>query len=308
MDTLSFTPELGRGPEDVLICDDGTLLTGLEDGRVLRISADLIRVEQIGDTGGRPLGLEHLPDGRVLICDAFKGLLALTPETGALQRYADDPLPFCNNASVARDGTVYFSSSSRRHPIEHSTRDIVEARPTGSLWRCSPDGICDRLVDGLYFANGVVLSADESHVLVAETGAAGVQRHWLSGPDAGVTEPLLSGLDSLPDNMSVAAHGRIWIALVAPADAVRALWRLPFALRWLAVRLRGDGAPADRLHVMSVAPDGSDPRHIDLTAAGYRFVTGVRAGEDALYLGSIVENRIARMELPPAQRGRPGRA
>ena len=297
MNDVETSCDLGRGPEDVLVCADGSVLTGLEDGRILRLSPDLSTMAEIGNTDGRPLGLEHLPDGRVLICDATRGLLAMELETGLVSVLVRDPPPFCNNAAVGADGTVYFSSSSRRHPIEHSTRDVVEARPTGSLWQRAPDGTCTCLLDELYFANGVVLAPDESHVLVAETGAARVQRFWLAGPRVGEAEMFVDDLPALPDNMSVGTDGQVWVALVVPAAASRAVWRLPYPLRWLAVRVVRNGPATQRLQAMALDWQGNVTRQIDRADAGYHFVTGVRKFGGALYLGSIAENRIARLEL-----------
>src|SRR3954471_12524452 len=60
----------GQGPEDVVVDGNGFVLTGLNDGRILRVDADTGRVEVLVSTDGRPLGLEVLPDGRILICDS----------------------------------------------------------------------------------------------------------------------------------------------------------------------------------------------------------------------------------------------
>ena len=41
------------------------------------------------------------------------------------------PILFCNNAAVARDGTVFFTDSSNRFPVSHWSRDLLEHRPNG---------------------------------------------------------------------------------------------------------------------------------------------------------------------------------
>ena len=56
MNDVETSCDLGRGPEDVLVCADGSVLTGLEDGRILRLSPDLSTMAEIGNTDGRPLG------------------------------------------------------------------------------------------------------------------------------------------------------------------------------------------------------------------------------------------------------------
>jgi sugar lactone lactonase YvrE len=79
---------------------------------------------------------------------------------------------FCNNAAVASDGTVWFSDSSTRYGLENWKDDFVQATRTGRLLRLDTDGRVDVVLDGLAFANGVALAADESYVAVAATGPA----------------------------------------------------------------------------------------------------------------------------------------
>ena len=50
----------------------GPGVTGTEDGRILRVSADGGVVELLAMTGGRPLGLELAPDGSLVVCDASR--------------------------------------------------------------------------------------------------------------------------------------------------------------------------------------------------------------------------------------------
>jgi len=99
----------------------------------------------VADTGGRPLGVELLGDGRLLVCDARRGLLAVDPETSAVEvlvdRVAGEPMRFCNNAAVAADGTVYFSDSSRRFGIDHWRADLLEHSGTGRLLPGFPDNL-----------------------------------------------------------------------------------------------------------------------------------------------------------------------
>ena len=79
----------GRGPEDVAVTADGELLTGVEDGRILRLSPDGRRIEVVADTGGRPLGIEVVPDGRLVVCDAYRGLLSVDPRSATVRTLAD---------------------------------------------------------------------------------------------------------------------------------------------------------------------------------------------------------------------------
>src|SRR6266508_4125791 len=207
----------GTGPEDVVVDHDGWVVTGVADGRLLRIDPRTGLVEPLGSTGGRPLGVELLPDGRLLVCDARRGLLAVAPATGTVEVLVT-PLSFCNNAAVARDGTVFFSDTSRRFGIDHWRADLLEHSGTGRLLRRDPGGSVDVVLDGLQFANGVALSADEEFVVVAETGAYRLRRVWLHGDRAGRDDLLVDNLPGFPDNLSTGADGLIWVALASPRD------------------------------------------------------------------------------------------
>ena len=78
---------------------------------------------------------------------------------------------FCNNAAVASNGDIWFSDSSTVYPIDQWKADFVEHTETGRLLCRRADGSVEVHLDGLAFANGVALAADESFVCVAETGA-----------------------------------------------------------------------------------------------------------------------------------------
>ncbi|MEV6135690.1 hypothetical protein AB0L63_06425 [Nocardia sp. NPDC051990] len=82
-----------------------------------------------------------------------------------------EPLPFASNVDRAEDGTIYFSSSSRRYPLDQWMGDLLEHSGTGRLFRLDPTGKPETLIDGVQFANGVVPSPDSDCVLVAEAGA-----------------------------------------------------------------------------------------------------------------------------------------
>ena len=116
MRSLTIVPVPGQGAEDVLIGADGTAYTGTADGSVFAVSPDGNRIRRVGATGGRPLGLEWLPDGRLLICDAKAGLLTMTLDDGRVDVLADAVdgarMRFCNNAAVLDDGTSWFTDSS----------------------------------------------------------------------------------------------------------------------------------------------------------------------------------------------------
>lgn len=305
---LRMIPVHGTGPEDVVADEDGRLYTGVQDGRVLRVSApfsDGRHVETIADTGGRPLGIELYDDDRLLVCDARRGLLLVRRDTGAVEvlatTAAGKPINVCNNAAVASDGTVLFTDSSQRFPLERHQADLLEHSGTGRLLRRAPGGEIDVLLDGLHFANGVALAPDESCVFVAETGAFRLRRVWLTGDRAGHTEMFAENLPGVPDNATTGSDGLIWVAHVT--ERVRALdvllplppivrkvvWALPDALHPAAAR---------RFGVQAYDVDGRCVHQLFGTADGFHMATGVRERDGTLYLGSLSERAIATLPVP----------
>jgi sugar lactone lactonase YvrE len=303
--TLHVVPVPGAGAEDVLVGPDGTVYTGTDDGSVFAVRADGDQVTRVGRTGGRPLGLEWLPDGRILVCDAHAGLLALDPATGSVETLLTDVegrrMVFCNNAAVAADGTVYFSDSSTVHSIERWKDDMVEDTTSGRLLRRDPDGTVTVLLDGLRFANGVALSAGEEFVCVAETTARTVVRHWLKGEAAGSRDHLVPELPGYPDNIARGSDGLIWVTIASPRDpAVDLLHRTPLWLRRMALRLPEAVQPAPKrtARVMAFDAAGTQVHDVVLPADDYHLVTGVREEAGRVWLGSLVEPAVAWFELP----------
>ncbi|MDC0768990.1 SMP-30/gluconolactonase/LRE family protein [Streptomyces sp. HD] len=301
----------GRGPEDVVADARGRVLTGVEDGRILRVDGlmepSAARVEVLADTGGRPLGLELLPDGDLLVCDAERGLLRVGLDDGVVRVLADsvagERLRFCSNVVALSDGSVCFTVSSRRYPLHQWIGDIVEHTGTGRLLRLAPGSESPEvLLEGLHFANGLAASADESFLVVAETGAYRLTRHWLTGPRAGHGEPFAENLPGMPDNLwRGAPDGPIWVALAGPrVPPLDLLHRAAPAVRRSAARVavRAPFRPTGTIGVLAVDDTGRVVHHLARRRSGFRMVTGVCETDGRLILGSIWERGIAVCEAP----------
>jgi sugar lactone lactonase YvrE len=92
--------------------------------------------EEIANVAGRPLGLEWLDDGAMVVCNADLGLQRVTvggEVTTMARGFEDEPFVFTNNATVASDGTVYFSVTSTRWSIHEYVNDLLEGQPTGRV-------------------------------------------------------------------------------------------------------------------------------------------------------------------------------
>ncbi len=305
--TMRRLPIGGRGPEDIAV-HGNRLVTGVADGRVLSFNPDGTDIQVVADTGGRPLGIEVMPDGRLLVCDAQRGLLRVDFDGGAVQplntAMPGQTINLCNNATVTADGTVFFTDSTQHYGLDAFQSDIIERTASGRLLRRDPAGEVQVLLDNLEFANGVALADDESFVAVAETGAARVVRVWLIGPKAGQSEVLIDDLPGMPDNLSTGTGGRIWVALPAPMlGLLHLVHRAPRRLRRLIGRAatKLDHPPRVPARVLAVDRDGDIVGRIEgARRCGYRMVTGVREFDGSLYLGSLLEDAVAAVSpVPP---------
>ncbi|MEV6114599.1 SMP-30/gluconolactonase/LRE family protein [Streptomyces sp. NPDC052109] len=305
-----------RGPEDVVADAHGRVLTGAEDGRILRVhdvgDPRTARVELLAETGGRPLGLEPLPDGGLLVCDAERGLLRVDPVEGAAgtvrvlaDSAAGERLRFCSNVVALPDGSVCFTVSSRRYPLEQWIGDIVEHTGTGRLLRLPPEGgEPEVLLDGLQFANGLAVGGGGSFLVIAETGACRLTRYHLSGPLAGHAD-LFATLPGMPDNLwREGPGGPIWVALASPrVPPLNLLHRTPPAVRAAAARaaVHAPYRPSGTIGVMALDDTGRTVRHLVRRRSGFRMVTSVCAAGDHLVLGSLREPGVAVCARPVAR-------
>ena len=300
MTDLTVHPVPGHGAEDVVVGPDGAVYTGTEDGSIYRVTQDGRRIDRVAHTGGRPLGLEIAPDGRLLVCDAHRGVLWVDPRTGGIEPMADRigraPMLFCNNAAIASDGTVWFTDSSQRYGIEQWKDDFVQDTRTGRLARLAPGGEPEVVLEGLAFANGVALAADESYVAVAETGARTVVRWWLTGPRAGTRDLLAADLPGYPDNIARGSDGLIWVSIASPTDpVVERLQRAPLPIRKAVTMVPEPLQPKPKRTVRAQAfDDGGRLVHdVERPGTAYHMVTGVREHDGRLWLGSLHEPAIA---------------
>jgi sugar lactone lactonase YvrE len=303
---LTIVPVGGEAPEDVVADADGALWTGLADGRIVRIDPDTGAVRTVGDTGGRPLGLAVSRDGRLLICDSPRGLLAMDRDTGRIETLVDSVagrrLTFCSNVAELPDGTIYFTQSTAKFSYAHFKGAILEARGDGGLFRRDPDGTVTAALEHLYFANGLTVTADGTALVFAETQARRLSTYWLSGPKAGTVTVLAEHLDAMPDNISTGSDGRIWCAMVSPVNAAAdALAPRPPWLRKLIWRLPDRFQPQITPEVWAVAFDpgtGAAVAGLRMTHPHFGVVTGLVEHRGRLWMGSIGYPAVAHCALP----------
>lgn len=296
-----------RGPEAVALDPQGRVVTGTEDGRVVRIDPATGAVEELARTGGRPLGLALDREGGLWICDGAKGLLHLdAARTLRVVATSHGGLPFglADDVDVGPDGTVYFSDASSKFGLHQDREDILEHGGHGRLLAYHPaTGRTELLLGGLEFANGVAVSGDGSYLLVTETGAYRIRRYWLAGPRRGTSDLFAENLPGLPDNITWSAERQaFWVALFSPrVPALDLLAPHPF-LRQVVLRIPRalQPQPAAQGFALALGEDGRVREALrDAGAGAYAPVTSVRERGGVLFVGSLSSAGVGRLPAPP---------
>jgi sugar lactone lactonase YvrE len=285
------------------------LYTGVLDGQVLRMRPDGTGIETYVDTRGRPLGLDFDADGRLLIADAMRGLLAVQPGGGVVvlaDSVALEPILYADAVKVASDGKVLFTDASMRFsPRQYGTFDaalfdIFEHSCTGRVLEYDPSSNATRIIaQGLCFPNGVALTSDERSVIVAETATYRVLRlprdaNLLDVRDALVThdptvQVMLANLPGFPDNVTAGRDGRYWLGFTKPrSDAVDALASKPW-LRELLLRLPRAFWPVPPVYGHVIAFDETGRVRADLQDPAGRVpeTSGATEHQAQLYVQSL---------------------
>ncbi len=305
---ISIAPEIG--PEHITFGPDGKLYTGTLSGAILRMNPDGTGIETLVNTGGRPLGMEFDAAGRLIVADAFRGLLAVGMDrsvTVLADHVGADPLAFADAVVVARDGRILFTDATQRlsartwGTFDAALLDIMEHSCTGRVLEYRPPTRALRVViGGLCFANGVALSADESQVFVSETGE---YRIWRVDVDAGDLDAralrgdaerrraqvFASNLPGFPDNLTRSASGHIWTGLTKPrSKVVDALSEWPL-LRSVSLRLPRALWPVPPVYGHVIAFDESGRVVADLQDRSARIpeTSGVTEYHGQLYIQSL---------------------
>ena len=294
----------GIGPEAVAFDRQGRLYTSLSGGDIIRFDAAGNK-QKLTNTGGRPLGLKFDGKGNLIIADAAKGLLAMNPN-GDIKTLVTDyqgvRMKFVDDLAIASDGKIYFSDASARYGYGHDLMEVFERRPSGRLFVYDPEnGRLSLLLDNLYFANGVALSAAEDFVLVNETYEHRVMRYWLRGPKQGTADVFVDNMPAYLDNITNAADGGFWLAGVAArTDDLDALVSQPFMRKviWRLMQLTGANPAAMHSYAIKLSNGGDVQASLEDDSGHIYMMTSVIEHDGALYLGSLINDKIGVIDAP----------
>ena len=301
------------GPEDIIYDHKSKLIyTGCVDGWIKQVtlndSAAGTVVKNWAHVGGRPLGLAFGHYNNIIVGDADNGLLNVT-ENGVVELLTNEahgiPFKLTDGVDVAEDGMIYFTDASYKYSLKDFIWDVLEGKPHGRLMSYDPSTKKTKvLVHHLYFANGVAVSPDQTHVVFCESVMRRCRKYHIRGDRKGHIDHFTNHLPGLPDNIHYDGDGHYLIAL---ATAITYPWDL--ALKYASVRKivaimeKYVGRPHMEKSggVLVVDLEGNPIAHYyDI---GLAFVSsGIKVG-DHLYCGSLVLPYIIRLNVTqhPAQ-------
>jgi len=297
-----------HGPEDVAarMTQAGLrLYVSSQNGDILEINPAADTHRTFAQTGGVPLGIEFDARDNLIVADAHKGLLSITPDgaVSLLTNHVNDtPILYADDVDIAENGIIYFSDASTKFgakdngsTLEASLLEIFEHGKTGRILAYDPAAKATyEIAAHISFANGIAAAPDGQSILYVETGEYRIMRLYVDGPRLGETEIIRDNLPGFPDNINPApplADGTpsYFIGLVSPrsqsvddlAGAPRRrkmIWRLPAIMKPKAKAYS---------HLIHMDGNGNILKSWQDPLGDYAMVTGGIIAGDHLYVSSL---------------------
>lgn len=212
------------GAEDIVFDSLGNLYCGVHkainnfsDGKILKINP-AGKIEIFYDAGSWVAGLHFDKLGNLIALSHKEGLISINPQKKAtvLANRDENGNTFFipNGLDIDSKGNIYFTntSSEKTYSIKYGRELILEMKPNGGLYQYNPTTKeIKTLIDGTYFGNGVVISKDESYLLMVETTKYRILKYWLKGENAGKTEVFIDNLHGFPNGISIREDGTFWL-------------------------------------------------------------------------------------------------
>jgi gluconolactonase len=176
-------------------------------GRIFKISSDRnwsLAAEYVG----WPNGLKIAADGRIIVADYRRGIMELDANAGSMKPMLtsrnSESFRGCNDLDLASNGDIYFTDQGQT-----GLQD-----PSGRVYRLTPWGRLDCLVETGISPNGLVLDLNEAVLFVAMTRDNAVWRLPFM-TDGGVSKVgrFCSFFGSSgPDGLTMDKAGRLFVA------------------------------------------------------------------------------------------------
>ena len=212
------------GAEDIIFDSLGNLYCGVHkaendfsDGKILKINSEG-KIEVFYNAGSWVAGLHFDKQGNLIALSHRQGLISISPEKKVTELANKDNqgrrffIP--NGLDIDSKQNIYFTNTSYQSPytIKYGRKLILEMKPNGGLYQYNPSTKeIKTLIEGTYFGNGVVISKDESFLLMVETTKYRILKYWLQGEKAGETEVFMDNLPGFPNGISIREDGTFWL-------------------------------------------------------------------------------------------------
>ena len=164
-----------------------------------------------------PFCIDFLPDGRLLVVSASERLLLRREHDGSLVTHTDlsslSEHPW-NDIVVDGRGNAYIGNIGFDFPAG-------EFAP-GILALVTPDGSAQQVADGVAFPNGIVVTPDNSTLIVAESYANSLTAFDIAADGSVSNQRVWADLDNgVPDGICLDVEGAIWYGDVPNKRCVR---------------------------------------------------------------------------------------
>jgi sugar lactone lactonase YvrE len=166
-----------------------------------------------------PCCVDWLPDGRLLVVSAREGLLLRRESDGSLVTHGDltkvsDPTAG-NELVVDRRGNAYVNGGG-------FNLMAGEQFAPGIVALVGPDGAARQVADGLAFPNGMLVTADNQTLIVAESYAKRLTAFDIADDGSLSNRRVWADLqDGVPDGICLDAENAVWYGDVPNKRCVR---------------------------------------------------------------------------------------
>jgi gluconolactonase len=184
---------------------EGQVWCGGETGQVYRISADGKKVETVAEVGGFCLGFAFSPGGELFFCNhKIPAILRLNPHTLRWKVFsgqvAGKKIRVPNHLVFDRKGNLYVSDSGDW------------GKKTGLIYRFDAKGRGVIWYQGLAYANGVALDAEQKNLYVVQTCADNVLKIPIGTDDQRKAGRIYAkGLSYAPDGLVFDKKQRLYV-------------------------------------------------------------------------------------------------
>src|SRR5215831_12109177 len=166
-----------------------------------------------------PCCVDWLPDGRLLLVSAREGRLLRQEHDGSLVTHGD-----LNGLSKPAAGNELVVGGRGNAYVNGGGFDLMAGEPfaPGIVALVTLDGSARQVADGLAFPNGMLVTADNATLIVAESYAKRISAFDIAADGSLSRRRVWADLgDGVPDGICLDAEGAVWYADVPNKRCVR---------------------------------------------------------------------------------------